>query len=93
MTKKSINDAIPTGTWRLLPSLKPVPVVLDSIRNSFYITDKGQYIHPKDVYLSRDAALKGAQENINALRCDIDRREADLAKKVANLAKFKAMPA
>ena len=87
----STETKFPYTAWKLTTSFKPTEVVIDSEYQGDWgskeathlISDSGRYYAVGEIYATRADAIAGG-------RVRLKEQEADIAKKVANIAKKRA---
>jgi len=88
----------PYTAWRLMPSFKPVEVVLTKEYASFGksvwdISDQGKVIEHCDIFATRDAAITEGLARLATQQIKLDKKQVNIDKrKVALTKKPKATP-
>lgn len=87
----------PYTAWRLMPSFKPVEVVLTKEYASFGksawdISDQGKVIEHCDIFATRDAAITEGLARLAIQQGSLDAKQANIDKRSAVLKKAKATP-
>ena len=87
------NRTYPRKVWVLQPSFKPVEVMIVEKYKTWGnedwgdLTEKSKRYLPKDMFDSKEAAIKEGRARCVLMQADLDKRTDNLCKKIAALDK------